>query len=272
METSQEAGLEVGEAEMEAAAAAAAATVNQASRVGDSQWGEVEASGKGQAQPTASTSAWFSSTLWRRVQSLWCGFGSCWTGMPRPRLGERAMTPSGWCRACRGWGRPGHSSRGRQATALKRYLMNVPCTGPRNSRRDSQTLFVIPGCCFLYYFFVFFFSSFFSVFPLLPCPLFHNFLILIHFLFDIFHNFHSFIFARPPRLLPFPISNVNLNPLPFISSPLSKVLNRLRRVFRTVVSSHLGEKSPVSYQLNENQYAANEAEDPFAHALVEYLR
>ena len=64
--------------------------------------------------------------------------------------------------------------------------------------------------------------------------------------------------------------------LPFYPPPpvttLPKVLNRLRRVVRTVVSSHLGEKSPVSYQLNENQYAANEAEDPFAHALVEYLR
>ncbi|CAM9734501.1 unnamed protein product, partial [Ascophyllum nodosum] len=56
------------------------------------------------------------------------------------------------------------------------------------------------------------------------------------------------------------------------SDCLEEVLNRLRRVVRTVVSSHLGEKSPVSYQLNENQYAANEAEDPFAHALVEYLR
>lgn len=51
-----------------------------------------------------------------------------------------------------------------------------------------------------------------------------------------------------------------------------QVLNRLRQVLRTVVSSHLGEKSAVSYQLSENQYAANEAEDPFAHALVEYLR
>lgn len=46
----------------------------------------------------------------------------------------------------------------------------------------------------------------------------------------------------------------------------------MRQVLRTVVSSHLGEKSAVSYQLSENQYAANEAEDPFAQALVEYLR
>ncbi|CAN0300466.1 unnamed protein product [Pylaiella littoralis] len=56
------------------------------------------------------------------------------------------------------------------------------------------------------------------------------------------------------------------------SDCLEEVLNRLRQVLRTVVSSHLGEKSAVSYQLSENQYAANEAEDPFAHALVEYLR
>ncbi|CAB1096950.1 unnamed protein product [Ectocarpus sp. CCAP 1310/34] len=56
------------------------------------------------------------------------------------------------------------------------------------------------------------------------------------------------------------------------SDCLEEVLNRLRQVLRTVVSSHLGEKSAVSYQLSENQYAANEAEDPYAHALVEYLR
>eukprot|EP00903_Cladosiphon_okamuranus_P008470 g8137.t1 len=56
------------------------------------------------------------------------------------------------------------------------------------------------------------------------------------------------------------------------SDCLEEVLNRLRQVLRTVVSSHLGEKSAVSYQLSENQYAANEAEDPFAQALVEYLR
>eukprot|EP00752_Nemacystus_decipiens_P010406 g9273.t1 len=56
------------------------------------------------------------------------------------------------------------------------------------------------------------------------------------------------------------------------SDCLEEVLNRLRQVLRTVVSSHLGEKSAVSYQLSENHYAANEAEDPFAQALVEYLR
>lgn len=62
-------------------------------------------------------------------------------------------------------------------------------------------------------------------------------------------------------------------PTPACRTPLSpQVLNRLRQVLRTVVSSHLGEKSAVSYQLSENQYAANEAEDPFAQALVEYLR
>lgn len=58
---------------------------------------------------------------------------------------------------------------------------------------------------------------------------------------------------------------------PLLPVPL-QVLNRLRQVLRTMVSSHLGEKSAVSYQLSENQYAANEAEDPFAQALVEYLR
>ncbi|CAM9416509.1 unnamed protein product [Sphacelaria rigidula] len=56
------------------------------------------------------------------------------------------------------------------------------------------------------------------------------------------------------------------------SDCLEEVLNRLRPVVRTVVSSNLGEKSAVSYQLSENQYATNEAEDPFAHGLVEYLR
>ena len=61
-------------------------------------------------------------------------------------------------------------------------------------------------------------------------------------------------------------------PTPPSLHPSLQVLNRLRQVLRTVVSSHLGEKSAVSYQLSENQYAANEAEDPFAQALVEYLR
>lgn len=62
------------------------------------------------------------------------------------------------------------------------------------------------------------------------------------------------------------------HPLPPRFAVPLQVLNRLRQVLRTVVSSHLGEKSAVSYQLSENQYAANEAEDPFAQALVEYLR
>lgn len=51
-----------------------------------------------------------------------------------------------------------------------------------------------------------------------------------------------------------------------------QILNKLRPVVRHVVSSHLGEKSAVSYHLSENQYASNEADDPFAHALVDYLR
>lgn len=74
--------------------------------------------------------------------------------------------------------------------------------------------------------------------------------------------------TRYDRTLFFFTSRVPSSPL----RALSQVLNRLRQVLRTVVSSHLGEKSAVSYQLSENQYAANEAEDPFAHALVEYLR
>ncbi|CAM9388356.1 unnamed protein product [Choristocarpus tenellus] len=55
------------------------------------------------------------------------------------------------------------------------------------------------------------------------------------------------------------------------SDCLEEVLNRLRPVIRTMLTSHLGEKSSVSYSLSETQYAANEANDPFAHALVEYL-
>ncbi|CAM9973975.1 unnamed protein product, partial [Discosporangium mesarthrocarpum] len=55
------------------------------------------------------------------------------------------------------------------------------------------------------------------------------------------------------------------------SDCLEEVVNRLRPVIRTMLASRLGEKSCVTYRLTETQYAANEAEDPFAHALIDYL-
>ncbi|CAN0017809.1 unnamed protein product [Phaeothamnion confervicola] len=52
---------------------------------------------------------------------------------------------------------------------------------------------------------------------------------------------------------------------------LEEVLNRVRPVVRIMVTGHLGDKSQVTFQLSETDYAHNEASDPFAHRLVEFL-